>query len=498
MQNKLFNFLKVYPLYVLLLPVFFVLHGYNENFGFIDGKDILLLLLLYCSAAIVVYLLFFLFYRNRIKASLLALYVMSFFLFYGAVKDFLKVQLPFAARYRFLLPLFLLVAGVLLVYIKKTKRSFSVIPLFFNMLLCVYIIVDLAGVSVKAIYPSPGKFSIYSYFNDGKYPLIKNTQKPDIYFLLFDEYASSLSLKENYGFSNNIDSFLLARDFHIQEKGFSNYNYTPASMASILNASYLAGISNNTMLTVEDIGYCTRLVKNNEVIKFLANQGYNIVNYSVFDLAGNPSPVNQALLPLKTRLITDNTFLSRIRKDIEWRVIAENWLNNNTFYKIPEDNQALLQMTKAFSAVKNQQPDFVYAHFYLPHDPFFTDRNGRMRDKKTVMAEGQEKYRSSKSYLEYLVYTNTEIKKLIDTIMANTRGEAVIILMGDHGFREKIESNLHQNYQAMNAVYLPGKDYHLFYDSISSVNQFRVLFNTLFKQSIPLLKDSTIFLSGKE
>lgn len=62
--------------------------------------------------------------------------------------------------------------------------------------------------------------------------------------------------------------------------------------------------------------------------------------------------------------------------------------------------------------------------------------------------------------------------------------------MSDHGYRGLIENgkkvSAHNNF---NAAYLPDKNYRLFYDSISNVNQFRVLFNTLIKTSLPLLPD---------
>jgi hypothetical protein len=92
------------------------------------------------------------------------------------------------------------------------------------------------------------------------------------------------------------------------------------------------------------------------------------------------------------------------------------------------------------------------------------------------------------------------MKKLITAIKNNTTGNAVIVILGDHGFRvptdEKHPAWVFQN---LNAVYFPQKDYNLLYDSITSVNEFRVVLNTLFHQKLPLLKDSTIYLlSPKE
>jgi hypothetical protein len=38
-------------------------------------------------------------------------------------------------------------------------------------------------------------------------------------------------------------------------------------------------------------------------------------------------------------------------------------------------------------------------------------------------------------------------------------------------------------------VYLPGRQYGQYHDSLSGVNQLRVLLNTLFQQRLPLLRD---------
>lgn len=49
-----------------------------------------------------------------------------------------------------------------------------------------------------------------------------------------------------------------------------------------------------------------------------------------------------------------------------------------------------------------------------------------------------------------------------------------------------------------NSVYLPPDYRSGYYDSISGVNQFGVLFNTLFKTDYPLLKDSAKYLLESE
>lgn len=98
-------------------------------------------------------------------------------------------------------------------------------------------------------------------------------------------------------------------------------------------------------------------------------------------------------------------------------------------------------------------------------------------------------------YTGYLVYINKKIEELVNTIQAKTKGEACIIIMGDHGYRVHLngipDTHVFKN---LNAIYFPSKDYQLLRDTISGVNQFRVVFNTLFKQGLPILKDSATFL----
>ncbi len=61
--------LKHTPIFLFLLPVFFVLHGYTENFGFINISNCLVLTVTYSGATAFVYFLFLLLYKNYIKAA---------------------------------------------------------------------------------------------------------------------------------------------------------------------------------------------------------------------------------------------------------------------------------------------------------------------------------------------------------------------------------------------------------------------------------------------
>ncbi|MEO6289913.1 MAG: hypothetical protein ABIO76_08335, partial [Ginsengibacter sp.] len=316
------NTLRKQPWYLLLLPLFFVLHGYAENFGFINFSDIAILAVVYIVVAILLYLFFFLFFKNRARSALASFYILVFYFFFGAIQNFFKIHLNSLSKYSILLSVFIITFAACIVYLKRTRSSFLKLTLFFNFLFLTFVLVDLATIILKKINPPAHKLSAYSFENDYNFSNCLECEKPDIYFLLFDEYASSVSLKKHFNYDNSLlDTFLIDQGFHIQKESKSNYNFTPFSMASMLNMSYLAGI-NPSEISIEDYSRCNGLIRNNAVINFLSAQGYEIINYSIFDLAGNPSFVSQDVLPLKTKLITDRTLFGRMRIDLGWMLFT--------------------------------------------------------------------------------------------------------------------------------------------------------------------------------
>src|ERR1700677_1934935 len=93
------NSLQTIPFFVFLLPVFFVLHGYRENLGYIHPGEAVLLTGVYLIGSAVIFGLTFLLYRNRAKAALAAGFLLAFYFFFGAIQDFLKAYLHPLSRY---------------------------------------------------------------------------------------------------------------------------------------------------------------------------------------------------------------------------------------------------------------------------------------------------------------------------------------------------------------------------------------------------------------
>lgn len=497
MQQKNLPFYRLYPVYVVLLPFFFVTHGYNENYGLIAFRDILLLLGGYCLASLALTGLAFVLYRHVSKAAFLAALLLSVYFFFGSIHDFLKSFSGWWNRYSVLLTVLILVIIATALLLRKSKSDFSRANFFLNGLLFIYFLVDTAAITWKTQHPEQNPLSVNPGYLTGVQPC-DSCANPDIYFLLFDEYSSSVNLKETFNYSNEaLDTFLVNQGFYIQAHSYSNYNFTPFSVASILNMNYVNGIGSPDSVLLADYTNCEKLIKNNQVVEFLAGRNYELRNYSIFDLAGNPSPAQASLLPVKTKLITEQTLFHRLWRDIGWNFIGGkfsiSWLAEGLLYNNLKLNNKMQRYLQEEAGVAGKRPRFVYAHFEMPHWPFYYDTSGQLRNNDMLIAEQNGSHVAS--YTNYLPYTNSKLQEMVLAIQQKTRGEAVIVIMGDHGYRVELKGLSRDHYfKNLNAVYFPDRNYGLLRDSISGVNQFRVVFNSLFKQSFPMLEDTAVFL----
>ncbi|HUR12799.1 MAG TPA: sulfatase-like hydrolase/transferase [Flavitalea sp.] len=483
---------RAIPWHVLLLPLFFVLHGYVEYFGFISFVDSFTLAINFIVMALCIFLVSWLIFRHLRKAAVMTTSWMGLYLFFGAFYDFMKANSPWEIlwKYRFLAPFFILLLLAVFLYLMKTHKDFSRTTLFLNLLLLIFITTDIFKGVWIVTHPVQHRRSFYDFDKTTRVTIPDTCKRPDIYFLLFDEYANSLSLKERYHFENDLDSFLLRENFSLQHHSTSNYNSTPFSIASVLNMNYLEGVSEQRPVNRKDYLECNPKIRDSRLVEILGTNGYEIVNLSMFDLGGHPSRIKQAFLPVKTKMIAESTLFPRLYRDFDWlfktNKLLAFFLRNEDVYQHNNNNQLFFREVM-MHAQKKEKPKFIYAHFFLPHLPYFYDEKGNPRslnEPATVEA-----------YLNYLRYTNTQIKQLVKGIKSGTSSEAVILLLSDHGYRYPSPvPHPVWHFQNLNAIYFPGQQYGNLYDSMSNVNVFRTVLNSLFAQNLPRLPDSTIFL----
>ncbi len=493
MKVAIKNIISDRPVFLLLLPFFFVLHGWMTNFDIVPLKDSERLVINYWLIALVLFFLSWLLFRHPRKAALYGFLILSIQFFFGPVHDFLKTIFPgtFVVKYSFILPALLVVLLGVAITLKKTKKNFSRLSFYLNTLLYILILIDLLFLPFKT-----SKHDVQEAAMGNGFTRCDQCDKPDIYLIIADGYPGRTELHDIFGYDNSgFEQELRQRNFHIVDSSMSNYNFTPFSVASMLDMNYPSGITGSNS-SKADMSVCYNTIKKSKALSFLTSNGYRFYNYSIFDFYKQNSLARPTFLLTKTKPILSQTFLYRIRRDLGYHLVTtlklgwviKNWRNGDL-----TNNTKLTRLTKDIAGTKTDQPRFVYTHLVMPHYPYYFDSSGNQVSYKILT---DDKAFDKKAFLGYLRYANKEYLGLIDHILHYSNRPPIIILMGDHGFREfkeTVEKKYH--FMNLNAVLIPNRNYTGFYRGQSSVNQFRVLFNSQFGQHLPLLKDSSSFLA---
>jgi hypothetical protein len=308
-----------YPHFIILLPIFFVLHGYTDNFDLVPVLPALRLLAIYILAAQCFSLLFFLVHRNWQKAALTSFLIMCFYFFFGTLQDTLNDVVPrtLFTRYSFLLPLSLLSFVTLMVILTRSKNDFLKTTRYLNTLMLILVILDCAGLASKIIRKERNLIVPAESLSP-----CKDCPSPDIYLLLADGYPGAyqsrdILLHDNRSFEAQLNS----RGFHVVDSSLANYNYTFFSMASLLNMNYLNNVQ-GSILDRQNIPSATRAMKHSQVLNFFREQGYHFFNYSIFDLADKKTITHPTFWIRDTRPLTRQTFLYRLNRDLGYHLVT--------------------------------------------------------------------------------------------------------------------------------------------------------------------------------
>ena len=486
--------LKKIPFYLLLLAIFFCVHGAAENFGSLNFKEVFNTGISILVFILILFLPVWLFARNLKLAALISFFILLWFLFFGAIHDFVKSIsfLHFIQSYTVFIPLLLIATVAWIIFIRRKKESWPKLTLYLNILLIVYCLVD-AG---RLVYQSMDVKTVQGNlpFN---YAAVK--QKPDVFFLLFDGYPGQKSLSDSFHFSNKeVYDFLDSDSFHFLPVS-ANYNVTQFSMSSILNMKYIKPGYDADRVGQKDEQARQNEINDAAVFNIFEKAGYRIENNSIFDVKNMPGTFNSnGFILAHNFLLTDKILVNRMSRDIGGQF--PGFMKKNPFLHdmSPEahkdDNNVLIKkLLQLADQPAGKQPVFCYTHLVMPHGPYLFDSTGKETDPAIYSAP--RAWMNRGNFISYLEYTNTVLKKLVTAIRQKKPG-AIVIVMSDHGFREYLDDNSVQasHFDNICAVHFPGKTDKQAPDTLTNVNFFRYLFNDQFGQKLPYLKDTAVAL----
>jgi hypothetical protein len=507
MKEKLNVLLRKKPYFLFLLPLFFIAHGYNAFFSFFPWGFVLLNLAITLLATGLFYLFGLWLLSNKRKAAVFCFWILLLTLSFGFLHDLLKkiVGINFFSSYKFILPVIITCLIALWLFTKKRNNEFKRLFLFLNILLFSFMLYELFnGITHLFAYKKEKHLldNRFNAFHQAEKPTqLPDSSKPDIYFLVFDALPSTAAMQQVWGFNNSpLDSFLQKENFYVAANSKSNYNLTVLSVSTTLNMDYTPPVDLYQDETKMYFKASASLL-DNSLIRYLNETGYDIKQYQPISFVNKDWEGGLFFPDMLYMNYFYQTLPGRVYRDLGWNFSQlktkltkkqdfSNYEKRNTNHR-----NDLLQTTlliKNSCAMNKPKPQFVYAHYQLPHDPYIFDSTGNLKPAEKTIAYKEEEQPAA--FIQQVKFANKTIQQLVALIKKTNRTNTVIIIEGDHGFRNIYGTKGYMIYDNFSSFYFPDKDYQSLYSDISPVNSFRVVLNNFFDAKLPLLKDSSIFI----
>ena len=492
--NKTTRLLETKPIFLFLVPFYVLIHLEKIFHNLINYRFAYMQILFMMLASALIILISLLCARNKNKAWLLSLLLMLSWFYLGLIKNWLYNKFPdsFFGSYTFFLPASLVLIFLSILVILRYNGSFFRFFLFINSLWLIFILIDI--IAIVASETQQPFFQNKYVFNLPK-SQVPDSLKPDIYYIVFDSYSSSQILRK-MGFDNHrIEEELEGSGFKIVQNASSNYNLTPFSIASTLNMKYLDEADTGKKYFLDGYFPIVKAVTWNGMAPWLRDNGYHFVNYSIFDFPGQPS-INKAhdVWDIEEVFIQHNLAL-KIYIDLYFNLKLRSYysgvkLRNAINQRDAYDDSVFHKLLLAAPGNELTVPRFIYAHFFMPHSPNSYDSSGR----KIPVDIRYSRKEKEKLYTDEILFVNSRIRIITDSLLLHARRPLVIIIQGDHGYRFWDNSRKKDEFQNFFAIYFSNRNYSEIPDTLTNVNLFRTVLNTHFKMKIPYEVNRHYFL----
>jgi hypothetical protein len=324
------------------------------------------------------------------------------------------------------------------------------------------------------------------------------TKYRDIYYIVLDGYAGRDTLKDIYQYDNNeFYNYLIKKNFKVAYKSRSNYAMTYLSLASTLNMEYLDYFYDEAKNGSKNQGkQIDQMIYNSKVMNFLRSKGYKIIQFS----SGVGTTKYNSLADININSGWGNDFTYMLFQQTMLFPFGDSIIVDDLRKKILTTFQQLPKVNKI------NGPKFIFAHINCPHPPFLFNADGTQAQNVNFELNGPI-WGDKKSYLNQLIFLNSQVKIIIDEILKQSDPLPIIIIQSDHGsygtFYDRdfyigdqvTDEKLKERMRNFSAFYLPDIGDNQFYNSLTNVNSFRLVFNLYFQTEYKLLEDKSYFSS---
>jgi len=329
-------------------------------------------------------------------------------------------------------------------------------------------------------------------------------ESPDIYYIILDGYGREDILREVLDVdTSDFTQSLKSRGFYVASEAQANYSQTALSIASSLNMAYMDPLAERMGPRSRNREPLGELILHSAVRQALEGAGYEMVALDSGHMYTQVKDADRYLSAFPTTvnemegLWLSTTVLAAVEDPGQWGLLLPSYDTHRTHVQFAFDTLR--------SVGRAPGPQFVYAHIIAPHPPFVFDAQGAPVDPPRPYWPGDgDTYRGtaeeySTGYSQEVRFVDEQMKIVIDDILSNSNPAPIILIQGDHGsglhlnFSSVEKSCLRERMPILSAYYMGGQGEGELYPSISPVNSFRVVFDTVFGADLPLLPDVSLF-----
>ena len=469
-----------------LFAIFPILSLARENIDYIHVSAILRSTIYSSLLVLIFYLIFYAILKDRRKSGILSGLLVFILLTYGNI--YLSIQNWFGEppEHKVLLAIIAgvyLLGGAYLIFKVEDAKNLNLAMISGIFVMILYLGISIAIYQYK-VYSSEERSGSSSEFLSSSLTDQELASLPDIYLILLDGHTRSDVLREDYDFDNSeFTNQLEEMGFWVAKCSHSNYPSTRLSLATLFEMDYLHHIYqdyDNLVLPP---------LNNTAVFKTLENHHYSIVTFHnyVFEHFNIKDDYRYAkednlfgsISEFEKQIV--ETSILRILIDLEG-AFPEAWIRpfEDSFY-LTHYRDTLYALETLPKLPERQERLFVFAHLLVTHDPFVFTADGSFSASKFFTAD---------DYTNSVAFIDSALPEIVNKIIQNSETPPVIIIMGDHGSTVK-GTSIEDRMKTLFAVYLQGENPEKFYDDISPVNVFRIIFNDMFDADYELIDEKS-------
>jgi len=485
--------MRKYPLFLILLAIYPSLALLTWNFREVEANVVIRPFLFSIGVTFLLVVISFLLIRNRPKAVLVSTVFILLFFSLGHISILVEgfaYTATLGGLNRFFSP-FLTAVALLTLFlvcrvILQTKKDLSTAYQTLN-IISLFLVLSSGLLLINRYIAEKAGAT-----NRQNAAAVRETDGPDVYYILLDAYGRQDSLKrlgyDNSAFINELEEI----GFYVPSCSRSNYPQTIMSMASSFNLGYLWDVIPNQGASDRNSRPVYAGILHSQVRKEFESRGYQVMAFdSGADWLNWRDADRFVAPPARSLFSTQLDPFEYIFLD----TTALHPLMTQPFFLrkkyVHNYERILFALDELPKIARAAGPKFVYVHMLIPHRPniFMPDGSMNLDTNYYIkgVGEGINRQYDIEGYLNNTKFINSRLPDLVREIIRNSKTPPIIIIQGDHGYQLP-----DIRFDILNAYFFPDRDYAALYPEISPVNTFRVVLNTYFGEDYSLLKDQSI------